>query len=180
MGTRLISEYMKRQRSNAASHDRQGSLQGPQLTIPQHPDQVALNGQLEISVHAMLEDGRPPNTQKAMDPKIPEFFQFCELVFPNKMFKYNLTFDKVYKFMYYQSFREQKPRGGKKKTGNIDGNLFDLEVYREILSHFQHDLDPESAEAIARYPQPTKPIGRCCSLHNCGALSFNRRGIMER
>jgi hypothetical protein len=39
--------------------------------------------------------------------------------------------------------------------------LFDLEVYREILSHFQHDFDPESAEAIARYPQPTKPIGRC-------------------
>jgi hypothetical protein len=62
----------------------------------------------------------------------------------------------VYKFMYYQSFREQKQRGGKKQQQ--DKEPFNLELYRELMSNF-NGYEPDSAEALENYPKPSKPIG---------------------
>ena len=75
-----------------------------------------LNAHLQTSVLTMQEDLRPDNTQKAMDPKAREYFMYCDLEYPNDPFKYILEYTKIYKFMYYQVFREQKSRGGKKNN----------------------------------------------------------------
>jgi hypothetical protein len=116
-----------------------------------------LNANLETSVLTMQEDMRPENTQRAMDPKAKEFFAYCDLVYPNDGFKFNLEYMKVYKFMYYQPFCEQKVRGGKKQEGGKE--LFDLEAYHELMAHFAR-YDPDSTEALNNYPRPTKPIGK--------------------
>ena len=91
-----------------------------------------------------------------MDPKAKEYFSYCDLVYPNDPFKYNLEYTKVYKFMYYQAFREQKQRGGKHNVGK---DLFDLEVYNELMAKFA-GFDPDSPDAVNNYPRPTRPIGR--------------------
>ena len=79
----------------------------------------------------MQEDMWPANTQKAMDPKVKEYFCYCDLVYPSDPFKYTLEYMKVYKFMCYQAIWEQKPQGGKVTSG--DGEYFHLEVYNEHI-----------------------------------------------
>ena len=117
---------------------------------------AVLNAHLQTSVLTMQEDLRPENTQKAMDPKAREYFTYCDLEYPNDPFKYILEYTKVYKFMYYQAFREQKPRGGKK---DINKELFDVEVYRELMASFM-GFNTDSVDALNNYPRPTKPIGK--------------------
>ena len=46
-----------------------------------HPDDVDLNSRLETATLSMREGMRPTNTAKAMDPKIEEYFQFCDHVY---------------------------------------------------------------------------------------------------
>ena len=84
------------------------------------PDDVSLNIVLEEHVIAKQEDMMPPNTQVAYKPKVTEYMQFCKHVYGNDCFKYNMINDKVLRFMFYISFREQKPCGGnKKKTAAV-------------------------------------------------------------
>ena len=52
---------------------------------------------------------------KAHQPKVAEYFEFCDEIYSKEHYKYHLTFEKVYRFMYYQAFRPLKPRGGKRK-----------------------------------------------------------------
>ena len=56
------------------------------------------SGMLELR-----EDAKPANTAKAMDPKVLEYFQFCEKEFSYDPYKCNLSFNKMFKFMLFQS-----------------------------------------------------------------------------
>ena len=80
-----------------------------------HPNYVNATVQMQQAVVELNESFRPSNTSKAHQPKVAEFFEFCDEIFSREHYKYHLTFDKVYRFMYYQAFRPLKPRGGKRK-----------------------------------------------------------------
>ena len=157
MSTRLITAHLAKQREDNARRAREANARGSAVVFAtQHVHDIMLNANLECTVLTMQEDMRPENTQKAMDPKAKEYFCYCDLVYPNDPFKYTLEYTKVYKFMYYQAFREQKARGGKVSSG---GEYFHLEIYNDLMGQFNgHDVD--SPDAVNNYPRPEKPIGR--------------------
>jgi Centromere DNA-binding protein complex CBF3 subunit, domain 2 len=129
-----------------------------------HPNDVNITLQMQRSVTQLNECFRPTNTAKAHEPKIEEFFQFCDMVYPTDPYKYNIAFEKVYRFMYYQAFRPLKKRGGggggrkrkrqrrstPTKVSDDDGDTVDgiidevdVEVEEEITMRFSKDLYDE-------------------------------------
>jgi hypothetical protein len=122
------------------------------------PNELELNANLEQTVLELREESRPSNTAAAQDPKVQEFFHFCDVVYDHDQFKYNLNCDKVYRFMFYVSFREQKARGQTKaqKAARAAGQYFDIEDYRQVMAGFNGD--PGS---LIHRPAPEKPIGKC-------------------
>jgi hypothetical protein len=81
-----------------------GSASGSPLAAVWSPNNVALNAVLAHGVAAADENVTPGNTLKQQDPKVEEYFQFCDLVYPNDRYKYILNQEKIYRFMWYQSF----------------------------------------------------------------------------
>jgi len=100
----------KQQRAKAASS------QVAAVPVLRTPEQLAQNSRLEQVVLTLRHDTRPPNTIKAIDSKQEECMQCCDKVHGTDNYKYTLDSDKAYTFMWYVAFREQKPRGGNKKT----------------------------------------------------------------
>ena len=72
---------------------------------------------------------RPMNTAKAMDPKQEEYRQYCDILYCHHLHPYTLQSDKMYRFIYYQAFREKKKSGGNrallKQSIYFDNNDFD-------------------------------------------------------
>ena len=161
MTSLLISQWMSRQSPRCSPARRSpvaspglppilGEMQSPSL---HHPNDNALNANLAHAVTTASEGVRPCNSAKQQVPKVDEYFQFCELVYPNDRYKYILYQEKVYQFMWYQSFCEQKPcRGNKSKLAN--GECFDLELYWEMMKHY-NDIRPGDLTLV---PSPKKPV----------------------
>jgi hypothetical protein len=59
--------------------------------------------------------------------------------------------------MYYQSFREQKKRGGD-KAARARGEYFNAEDFRKVMSVFDNDLDEDVSPDA--FPHPVKPIAK--------------------
>ena len=85
-----------------------------------HPNDVNATVQMQRAVVELNESFRPTNTSRAHQPKVAEYFQFCDQIYSLKQYKYHLSFEKVYRFMYFQAFRPLKTRGGKRKY-NLGG-----------------------------------------------------------
>ena len=123
------------------------------LAYIRHPHDVGLNSRLEVATLELRDGMKPANTSKTMEPKIEEFFQFCEKVYPNDQHNYNLDYEKVYRFMWYQAFREQKDQKSV-RAARANGVYFDYATYKSMMDRFNAD-NPQA------YPIPSKPIGKC-------------------
>ena len=106
----------------------------------------------------MREGLRPTNTAKAVDPKIEEYFQFCEAVYPSDPYKYTLCYEKVYRFMWYTCFREKKTRAYTKHQ-RMEGIQFDVAGYNKIMSKFG------GGHSCIDYPEPKSPKGMQFSFY---------------
>ena len=65
-------------------------------------------------------ENRRSNTKAAYDPKVEEYYQFCNHFahhIPLAM-RYTVTHEKLYAFLVYQAFREQRTRGGGKRRSD--------------------------------------------------------------
>jgi Centromere DNA-binding protein complex CBF3 subunit, domain 2 len=126
------------------------------ITLLVHPNENELNSNLEQTVLHLREAERPTNTAKSQDPKVKEFFDFCDIHYSRDPYKYNLDCNKVYRFMWYQCFREQRKKGGTKvqRTARANGKYFDNDEYEAVMSSFRNG--PRTASDL---PQPDKPIG---------------------
>ena len=142
----------------------------------QHPNDLAQNINLKHVVAGLRETGRCGKTQKANDPKTMEIFCFCDLCYPDDPYKYILTCEKVYRFMWYQCFCERKKSGGNREAIAC-GEYFDLEAYKELMRHYK--VGPGHAQMV--YPSPKKPIGACtfnqykavlCKINKCRRWSM--------
>jgi len=80
------------------------------------PEQLAHNSRLEQVVLGLRHDTCPINTIKALDAKQEECTQCCDKVHGNDDYKCTLDSEKACAFVFCVAFREQKPRGGYKKT----------------------------------------------------------------
>jgi hypothetical protein len=78
-----------------------------------NPHDVGAANRMAVFVHNERLVGCPENSVKMYEPKIMEFEQIYEHVYPDSPYKYNIDADKFYRFLFYTSFREQKKGGGK-------------------------------------------------------------------
>jgi Centromere DNA-binding protein complex CBF3 subunit, domain 2 len=116
-----------------------------------NPQQVGAVRRMQEFVTDTRALGRRKNTAKAFDPKTKEYEEFCEHVYKDDPFKYNVNEEKCYQFMFYQAFREQKKKGGKRSEQAK--TKFNHTEYKEIMKPFTN------AESPAPFPTPKKPIG---------------------
>jgi hypothetical protein len=70
----------------------------------------------ELIFHHQMET-RPENTRRAYNPKVIEFYQYCNQVYKNvpDTERFLLTSDNTYNFILYQAMREKKKAGGRKR-----------------------------------------------------------------
>ena len=130
----------------------QGSLQ--------HPNDVEFASELAKAVVTLRANGKPDNTVKAFQPKMEEYEQFCDACYPDDNYKYCLDDSKLYRFMYYQAFREKKKAGGN-KVALASGTRFDAEEYRSIMKAYS-DVGHAAANGMEQieFPLPSNPISR--------------------
>ena len=108
-------------------------------------------------------ENRRSNTKAAYDPKVEEYYQFCNHFahhIPLAM-RYTVTHEKLYAFLVYQAFREQRTRGGGKRRsdGTRPPAQFDPLEYEQIFSTYcAIDLTKEDV----RIPDPENPVAYDC------------------
>ena len=73
------------------------------------------------------------NTNKAYDPKTQEYYAFCDSLYPsvNNQFKYIVDAERLYRFLFYQSFCEKKSQKGWKKS---EKQGFDRDNYNYVMN----------------------------------------------
>lgn len=129
--------------------------QSQQSMVVRNP--TMLNRQLQQAVMCAEDEAMPENTMKAFLPKQNEFYQFCDYQYPSQStggirdgttFNYGLNAEKAHLFMYYQSFRPQRKRGGKRN----EATTFDPDTYEAVVQHHKNNLGGYP-------PDPEKPIG---------------------
>jgi hypothetical protein len=79
-------------------------------------------GAMEARLRQDTSELVPQNTDQAYDPKITEFLQFCKLYSNNPRGGVQcdtVTPEKIFKFIWYQCYREKKPPGRVKKRRRI-------------------------------------------------------------
>jgi len=103
-----------------------------------------------------VEGTRPDNTKLAYDPKIQEYFQFCDDVFSEEEYPCTITEPKLFIFLYYHSYRghkeQQKKRG---HNGEIleQPKRFDRADYDKVI-----DANRSSLLAEGNTHGPAPPI----------------------
>jgi hypothetical protein len=136
-------------RGRGSRHDAVNAMHALTLEVRNNATTV----QMHRSVTVLNESFRPTNTAKCHSPKIHEYFEYCDAIYPDDPYKYILTSEKVFWFMFYQSFRDLKPRGGKKRQMKRN---FDIEGYNAVLANF--DGSPRSPGHTPMPIQSKNPI----------------------
>lgn len=160
MTTRLIADRLRSPpRRYTTRKDTSPGGTVTNIAILQTPNAFEQNASLEQLVLHIREESRPDNTRKAQDPKVLEYFQFCDIEYPHDPYRHILSCGPVYRFMWYQCFREQRKKGGTKaqRVSRADGNYFEAEEYNEVMKEFNQG----PAAILASRPMPRKPIGKC-------------------
>lgn len=86
------------------------------------------------AVNNINEVHRRPNTVLAYEPRANEWVDFCNELFNGDML---VTAEKTHAFMFYHSFRAQRPRGGKRsQDGERLKSTFDLNEYKELVEKY--------------------------------------------
>jgi hypothetical protein len=147
--------------------------------VLRHPNEYGLNIELQAIVHTMTTDNTPENTIKAMVPRVQEFFEFCDQLYQHDLFPRHLNFEKVHRFMYYVSFREQRKRGGKRHRGVRWTNAkFDFQEYERVTGCLQaigSGCDSTNA------PQTRHPIGEATfKLYKAAIRSIYKHQIARQ
>lgn len=124
--------------------------------VPPPPIQCEQTSRMEQAVLDVRDKHRPESSADIYDSKTQEFLQFASHVYPDDPYKNSLNADKVYRFMFYQTFRGKKKRGGKKKTLLVH---FDSIGYDSVMAKFEAWWKGgRKGEA----PKSDKPCGRQC------------------
>ena len=129
------------------------ALSPQQLPMIQPPLNVDVNPLLEQAVLAMQHEYTPDSSNDIYDNKTKEYFQYCNCCYPLDYYNKVLDANKLYRFMFYQAFRSQKKRGGKRVTQN--SIRFDLADYNEMTQKYQTWM---TGNSNAEPPEPDNPV----------------------
>ena len=105
------------------------------------------NADLTRAIFHETKENRPENTSLAYDPKIKEFYGYCDAIYGthNTSIRYLVTPTKVYNFLFYQAHREKRKPGKKGPQG------FSLDEYKEIVARY-------AGKASSEWVPPTNPV----------------------
>ena len=84
--------------------------------VPPPPIQCEQTSRMEQAVLDVREKNRPEQSADIYDAKSKEFLQFTAHAYPDDPYRNSLNAERVYRFMFYQTFRGKKKRGGGKET----------------------------------------------------------------
>ena len=105
------------------------------------------------------ESKKDGGTAKAFGPKILEFHQYCDCCYPNHYSKYHLEYDKVYRFMFYQVYREKRKDGtNENRKNNI---YFDKADYDKVMAVFYATPTAAGGDMAQLPPNPKNTVGVC-------------------
>jgi hypothetical protein len=124
--------------------------------VPPPPHQCELTSRMEQSVLDVRETHRPVQSADVYDNKTNEYLQFANHVYPHDPYKNSLNAEKVYKFMFYQTFQGVKKRGGKRRISVI---YFDSIGYESVMDKFDAWW---KGGRVGAAPTADKPCGRQC------------------
>ena len=136
----------------------------------QHPDTLETQTALKESVWRLLELDDNERTKKAYQPKMKEYYEFVKTIYPDDPQWLILQRDKMYRFMYYLSFRNKKKVGGT-RAGQNKAGTFDVEAYQEVMKEFNNPTIPAARRELPRPENPISPatfsqykqyVLRCC------------------
>jgi hypothetical protein len=122
------------------------------------PDETAQDARLEQIVLDITNEYRPDSTSTIYDAKSKEYFGYCTSLYPRDRYAMVLSQYKVYRFMFYQSFRDQKKRGGTRDATRANGNNFVRSDYDLVMARYDDYLSNRSDGSAP--PEPTKPVGK--------------------
>ena len=142
---------------------------------------------MESSVLDITDQNAKQNTRFAYNPKSSEFRQFCDYKYKNlpKEKRYHIDNEKVYMFMWYQSFREKKPQGGKKRKYGEETMDVGADEEQEISGAFnikefdtlvQTHNNRDSSRGQQEVQEPQNGIGLSVFRQYKAAI----RGLYER
>lgn len=124
----------------------------------------------EQAVLRQISDSRPTSTRYARDPKIAEFYAYCQTVFCNDRYMNNIDSVKVYKFMFYQAMREPRQRGGGK---NRPCMKFDHADYLSVTGKYSEWMEGEITNASrGPPPEPDNPVSESTFAQYKGCLRW--------
>jgi hypothetical protein len=119
----------------------------------QPPLALDMNPILEQAVLAIQREYTPDNSNDIYDNKTKEYFQYCDYCYPTDNYNKVLEANKLYRFMFYQAFRNQKKRGGKRGTEN--SIRFDPVDYELVTKTYQTWM---LGNSNAEPPEPKIPV----------------------
>ena len=91
----------------------------------------------ESAVVELLNNERPESTRRALDPKIDQYYSYCDQAYPDDRYKYILNEKYVFRFMFYQVMRSQRKRGGRRSTRPPAG-YFDYADYQSVMDKYSN------------------------------------------
>jgi hypothetical protein len=115
--------------------------------------------QLSMVIARTNEQHRRVNTKKAYDPKVTEYYEFCNhyAALEHVQSRFTVTSNKAFSFLFYQAYRTQRNRGGGKRQadGTRRPASFDPLEFEEI----QRSMGSLDMTEGASMPDPENPVG---------------------
>ncbi|KAG7360183.1 centromere DNA-binding like protein [Nitzschia inconspicua] len=156
VGTHMLNNQRRRQERNMY------------LAVRPPPPPTANLLHLHSAVRSIQHGTRKDNTKKAYDRKTQEYREFvhCKFSFQDPYQREVVEHEKVYSFMFYCCFRENKV-GKKAPKKPKNAPLFDEQEYDQVLATFQNQprdgprLEPKhglKASAIQQYKCAIKKL----------------------
>lgn len=125
------------------------------------PGELEDRTQLQQVAIAAAEQYRPENSTRIYDRVWSEWSAFCSHIaktaIGSQSYTTHLTSAKVYSFMFYQTFRSQKRRGG--RGGRSGDHGFDPIDYDEVVSSYRNVFSSLANGESATVPMPESPLG---------------------
>lgn len=113
---------------------------------------------MKNTIERVSKQSRKHNTAACYDPKINEYYGFCDHRYHNTTLdsRYTVTSEKLFHFLFYQAMRNKYERGGKKRK---QPHGFDCSDYDAVINRYNEYDQMIRAGVLDQVPDPDDPVG---------------------
>ena len=168
----------QRQQEPPPQKEQQGLQQSEDLAVQTLNEAELSQGLVSFELeNSFTVHGKKKNTPLAYEPKVKEFKDFCDAVFPGVDYqeRHILKQYNVRAFMTYQAFREQKKKGKSKKgENNKPHGSFHKDEWNRIAIGVKTGVNNENVKKV----EPTNGVG--WNVMNTTKASLKREWRRQR